>query len=138
MKTSNLRNQEFSPLVFNQTDFSAFNNSSDYDSADYGLYNSTDFGTFNSSDYVNGINLTSSSSSIVNNDLYPKNTILFNLYSISAIWYCLFSLLFNLILGSLFSLIYSLIKSQSIDADKSFDTERKKYLFKAEYFNFKK
>lgn len=73
--------------------------------------------------------------STLNVDYYPKNQVLFYLYSIAPIWYCLFSVLFNLILGSVFSLIYSYIKTRSYDADSDFKEERKKYLF---FYRFRK
>lgn len=72
------------------------------------------------------------SNSTVTNDYYPKDSVLFYLYSISSIWYCLFSLLFNLILGSLFSLVYSILKSKSCDVDEKFKEKRKIYLFKSQ------
>lgn len=97
---SNLKNQEFTPLVFNS---------------------------------VGNQSALVTNTTIANDEYYPKDQILFYLYSISSIWYCLFSLLFNLILGSLFSFIYSLVKTKSFDADSSFKDERRKYLFKIEY-----
>lgn len=59
----------------------------------------------------------------------PDNQTLFYLYSISSIWYCLFSLVFILIFGSLNSLLYSLIMKRKVDLDDSYKTEREKYLF---------
>jgi Na+/proline symporter len=59
----------------------------------------------------------------------PENQTLFYLYSISSIWYCLFSLLFILIFGSIFSLLYSLITKRRWDLDENFKKERLKYLF---------
>lgn len=43
-----------------------------------------------------------------NNDYYPKSPILYTIYSVAPIWYCLFSVLFTFIVGSLLSLLYSL------------------------------
>lgn len=60
---------------------------------------------------------------------YPENETIYFLYLIAPIWYCLWSVLFTFIMGSLFSLIYSLIKTKSCDADSNFKEERKKYLF---------
>lgn len=51
------------------------------------------------------------------------------LFSIAPIWYCLFSLMYTIILGSALSLIYSLIKTRSFDADSKFRVERKKFLY---------
>ncbi|CAF0766699.1 unnamed protein product [Brachionus calyciflorus] len=62
-------------------------------------------------------------------DYYPKNPALAYAYSIAPIWYCLFSLLFMIFMGSLFSLIYSLIKTRTIDADYKHAEERKPYLY---------
>lgn len=87
--------------------------------------------------YVNGT-LTFSNLTLSSDDYYPKDSNLFYIYSISSIWYCLFSLLFNVILGSLFSLIYSFIKTKSFDADKSFQEQRKNYLYKLDYLLFYK
>lgn len=66
---------------------------------------------------------------INNNTYYTENETLHYLYSISAIWYCLFSLLFILIFGSLFSLIYSLIMKKQFDFDADYKNERNKYIF---------
>ena len=98
---SNLKSQEYGPLVINNQTYSITN-------------------------------------ATMSGDYYPTNSVLFYLYSISSIWYCLFSLLFNVILGSLFSFIYSLLKSKSFDADQSFKEMRKKYLFKSEYLFIRK
>jgi len=73
---------------------------------------------------------TTSSTNQASNNYYPDNSTLFYLYSISSIWYCLFSLLCNLILGTLISFIYSLIKTKSFDSDIIVKNERKKYLFR--------
>ena len=63
----------------------------------------------------------------------PDNEVLFYFYSLSPIWYSLFSLLFVTIFGSLISLIYSLIVKKTVDLDENYAFERKQYLF-----NFKK
>lgn len=60
---------------------------------------------------------------------YPENPVLFYLYSIAPIWYCLFSVLYTFSMGSLLSLIYSLVKTRTIDADAAHSEDRKNYLF---------
>lgn len=66
---------------------------------------------------------------LTSDDYYPKNFLLAYLYSIAPIWYCLFSLLFTNIFGTLFSFIYSLIKTGSLDADRQYNELRKSYLY---------
>lgn len=46
-------------------------------------------------------------------DYYPKNHALFYLFSISSIWFCLASVLFVLVFGSLFSILYSLARHRT-------------------------
>ena len=60
---------------------------------------------------------------------YPTNPVLFYLYSISSIWYCLFSLFFIVIFGTIFSFLFSLVVSRSLDCDRDRIKERKAYLF---------
>lgn len=43
-------------------------------------------------------------------EYYPQNKALFYLFSISSIWFCLFSVLFVIIIGSLLSVVYSLTR----------------------------
>ena len=82
-------------------------------------------------------NLTLAYTKIKNNNIFkddddnyfPKNQHLYFLYSISSIWYCLFSVLFNLIFGSLFSFIYSYLKTKTFDLDSNINEKRKKYLY---------
>jgi hypothetical protein len=62
-------------------------------------------------------------------DFYPKNPTLYYLFSIAPIWYCLFSVLYTFLSGTLYSFAYSLIVSKSLDADQDFREERKKYLY---------
>ncbi len=62
---------------------------------------------------------------------YPKNAILAYLFSVAPIWYCLFSVVYTAVCGSLFSLVYSLVATRSLDADYAFADERSQYL----YFN---
>lgn len=69
---------------------------------------------------------------------YPKDPGLAFIYSVTAIWYCLFSFLFMIVFGTLFSLIYSLITTRSFDADKYYKEERKNYLFYYRVFKFAK
>ena len=59
---------------------------------------------------------------------------LLSLFSITTTWYCLFSVLFTFVFGSLFSLMYSCIKDAKFDTDSDFSEERKKYLY---YYRFK-
>ena len=80
--------------------------------------------------YEKNSTLLTTSNSTVANNFYPTDTVLFYLYSISSIWYCLFSLLFNLIIGSFLSCLYSLIMSKSFDIDNGFKEKRKNYLVK--------
>lgn len=60
---------------------------------------------------------------------YPKNELLYSIYSIAPIWYCLFSVLFCILVGTLLSLAYALIKSGRLDLDHEWRHERRKYLF---------
>ena len=99
---------------------------------------------------VNAVNAIYSSKSLLaniteaeNEYLYPEHPVLFYLYSIAPIWYCLFSVLYTFLIGSLFSLLYSLVMTRSIDADSEYEDERKKYLFyyrmaNNKYFYFSK
>jgi hypothetical protein len=66
----------------------------------------------------------------------PQNEVLFYVYSLSPIWYSLFSLLFVTIFGSLISLIYSLIVKKTLDLDENYASERKKYLFNVKRHKF--
>jgi Na+/proline symporter len=66
----------------------------------------------------------------------PQNEVLFYFYSLSPIWYSLFSLLFVTIFGSLISLIYSLIAKKTFDLDENYASERKKYLFNLKRHKF--
>ncbi|CAF0789441.1 unnamed protein product [Brachionus calyciflorus] len=102
---SRLKSQEFQPHTFscNQTNFTFI---------------------LNQSLAMNNLNSTQE---VV--DFYPKNPTLAYLYSISSIWYCLFSFIFMIVFGSLFSLVYSFVKNRSFDADSDFKEERKQYLF---------
>lgn len=60
---------------------------------------------------------------------YPTNPVLAFFFSVAPIWYCLFSVLYTFLMGSLFSLIYSWIKTRSIDVDADFAEKRKQYLY---------
>jgi hypothetical protein len=62
-------------------------------------------------------------------DFYPKNSTLYFLFTIAPIWYCLFSVLYTFLSGTLYSFAYSYIVSRSRDADHDFREERKKYLY---------
>lgn len=46
----------------------------------------------------------------INTNYYPENEALFYLFSISSIWFCLSSVLFILLFGSLLSVLYSLLR----------------------------
>jgi Na+/proline symporter len=74
-------------------------------------------------------NLTSSSLISNNFNYYPENEVLFYLYSIAPIWYCLFSVLFMCIFGTLFSFLYSYFRNGSHDSDSYYREIRKRYLF---------
>ena len=76
-----------------------------------------------------GCSNETASLSTTNFDYYPSNPVLFYLYSISSIWYCLFSLFFIIIFGTILSFVYSLAVSRSLDCDKDTIKERKAYLF---------
>lgn len=67
---------------------------------------------------------------------YPKNEALFLLYSVAPIWYCLFSVLFCFILGSLFSFAYSFVRTGSFDIDHRFRHDRRKYMFFYRFRNY--
>jgi hypothetical protein len=67
---------------------------------------------------------------------YPKDPTLLYLYSISSIWYSLFSVLFVLFFGTAFSILYSIIRTKTFDCDSEFREERKRYLFKLSYCKF--
>ena len=56
------------------------------------------------------------------------------LFSITPTWYCLFSVIFTFVFGSLFSLMYSCVKDGKFDTDSDFSEERKKYLY---FYRFK-
>lgn len=58
-----------------------------------------------------------------------KNELLYLIYSIAPIWYCLFSVLFCIIFGSLLSLAYSYARTRTIDLDHEWRRERRQYFF---------
>ena len=76
-------------------------------------------------------NLSQAFVSKLNDYLYsPTDPGLFNFYSISQIWYCQFGMSTTFIVGSLASIIYSLIKSGKLDyLSEEKAIERRKYLF---------
>ena len=95
-----------------------------------------------SQEFIQNVTGCSNSSELryvnTNTSYIPENETLFYLYSISSIWYCLFSLLFITICGSIFSLIYSLITKRRFDLNEKFKNEREKYLFSfKKHFVFK-
>lgn len=90
-----------------------------------------------------GFSESSSSSSLshhrhhhhhTHNELYPKNDILYLFYSIAPIWYCILSVLFCILVGTVLSFVYSLVKSRSLDVDHEFRHDRRKYLFYYRWF----
>jgi hypothetical protein len=89
---------------------------------------------FNPNLYETLKNNTTFATTVTSNYYPEENSTLFYLYSISSIWYCLFSLLCNIILGTVFSFIYSFIKTKSFDSDNLLKNERKNYLFQIKYF----
>jgi len=62
---------------------------------------------------------------------YPENDFVFTVYTMAPIWWCIWSSLFHMIVGSLLSLAYSLYKTKGkgIDADADFAEKRQEYLF---------
>jgi hypothetical protein len=62
-------------------------------------------------------------------DFFPKEPVLYFLFTIAPIWYCLFSVVYTFVAGSVFSLVYSLVVSGSCDADSEFAQQRKQYLY---------
>ena len=81
------------------------------------------------SNSTSSISVIPTAASRADEELYPRNQFLYFMFSVTPVWYCLFSVLFNLILGSLFSLIYSIIKTKTLDADSKFAKEREKLMF---------
>ena len=75
-------------------------------------------------------------STVVSSDFYPKDEVLFYLYSISSIWYCVFSLLFTFIVGSLFSWCFTLATTKKCCGDGRVNADLGKFLFKKEYLLF--
>ena len=84
------------------------------------------------SEYSNLVNTNSSTQKIIVQSHFDE--ILLAIFSITPTWYCLFSVLYTFILGTVFSLLYSCIKERNFDADSAFSEERKKYLY---YYRFK-
>lgn len=59
----------------------------------------------------------------------PNSEFLAYMYSFGSNWYGLFSVAYIMLVGSLASLAYSLIRSRSADYDSEFSEERRKYVF---------
>ena len=76
-------------------------------------------------------NLSQSFVNKLNDKSYiPTDPGLFNFYSISPIWYCQFGMSTTIIVGSLASIIYSLIRSGKFDyLSEEKAIERRKYIF---------
>ena len=66
-------------------------------------------------------------------DYYPKHPTVFYIYSVSPIWYCLWSVICVLTLGTVASFVFSLVTSRSLDCDSHMKKERRKYIY-----NFRK
>ena len=85
-------------------------------------------------DFSNVTHLTASVIAQVNDtsvhDHYFNNfPVIYYIFSIPAIWYCIFSVCVTFSLGSIFSLVYSLVTTGTFDADSAYSEERKKYLY---------
>jgi hypothetical protein len=81
---------------------------------------------------LNPYNMTSSVhhyQAIESNVYYPENPVLAYLFSVAPIWYCLFSVVYTFVAGSLLSFGYSMARSCSLDVDFEFREERKQYLY---------
>jgi hypothetical protein len=83
-------------------------------------------------------NLTQSTtmapSAMFNETTSPYDLFLSTIFSISPSWYCLFSVLFTFIFGSILSVLYSIVIEGRLDIDADHAEERKKYLY---YYRFK-
>ena len=76
-------------------------------------------------------------STIDDSSYYPNDPSLYYLYSISFMWYCLFSAFFMILIGSLLSAIYLKLRRYSSDSTEMIElNERKKYLYKARNSSF--
>ena len=63
-------------------------------------------------------------------DFYLKNHPgIHFIFSLPAIWYCIFSVVTTFVLGSFFSFAYSLVTTGTFDADAKFNEKRKNYLY---------
>ena len=80
--------------------------------------------TYYSSNPIRQVNASKIHDNIMNN--YP---IIYFIFSIPAIWYCIFSVCVTFFLGSFFSFAYSIITTRSLDADSDHSEERRKYLY---------
>ena len=103
--------------------------------ADTGLCNATTYlNQYENFDFSNRTYFTATFITPVNStqpaDFYSTNyPALYFIYSIPSIWYCIFSVCVTFVLGSIFSLVYSLVRTRSLDADSEYSEERKKYLY---------
>ena len=106
-------------------------------SQSYILYNYENFDFSNLTYYSTKIIHPVNSSKL--HDYYLNNfPVIYFLFTIPAIWYCLFSVCVTFTLGSIFSLAYSLVTTGSLDADSEFSEERKKYLYFYKIYHTKK
>jgi hypothetical protein len=98
------------------------------------LYNYENF-NFSNLSYYSPNPIRAANTSKVH-DFYLKNHPgIHFIFSMPAIWYCLFSVLATFILGSIFSLLYSIFTTRSLDADSKYSEKRKKYLYYYRVFN---
>jgi hypothetical protein len=118
----NFRPQEFKQETLLCHDSQFYNNSSSF------LDNQLNLLNMQLSNQTNSIFNSSSSSARFAMDSSVDN-VLFNLFSIAPIWYCVSSVLFTFIFGSLFSLAYSWIRTGTVDADSDFKEERKHFIY---------
>ena len=97
-------------------------------------YENFDFNnmTYYSSKPIRQVNQSHAHDVLMNN--YP---VIYWIFSVPAIWYCIFSVCVTFTLGSFYSFAYSLITTRSLDADSDYSNERKKYLYYYKLYNSK-
>ena len=66
---------------------------------------------------------------------YPQNEVLYYLFSISGIWYCLFSVVFTFGVGSVLSFLYTCLWARRYTAESQFYS-RKAYLYSTKTSRF--
>jgi hypothetical protein len=92
------------------------------------LYNYENF-DFSNMTYLSSNPIIQVNTSFIHDKIMYNYPIIYFIFSIPAIWYCIFSVCVTFTLGSLYSFAYSLITTRSLDADSAFSEERKKYLY---------